>query len=167
MNIIVAADKHWGIGNKGDLLVTIPGDQKMFRDETLGKVVVMGRKTLESLPGGQPLYGRTNIVLTKDIDFKVKGAIVCHSFEAAMQKLSEYRSEDIFIAGGQSIYEQFLPYCEIVHMTYIDYTYAADTYFPNLDELENWRLKLVSEEETYFDICYEFRMYQNTELKIF
>lgn len=167
MNIIVAADKHWGIGNKGDLLVTIPGDQKMFRDETLGKVVVMGRKTLESLPGGQPLYGRTNIVLTKDIDFKVKGAIVCHSFEAAMQKLSEYCSEDIFIAGGQSIYEQFLPYCEIVHMTYIDYTYAADTYFPNLDELENWRLKLVSEEETYFDICYEFRMYQNTELKIF
>ena len=73
MNLIVAADKHWAIGNKGQLLVSIPADQKMFREETLGKVLVMGRKTLESLPGGQPLYGRTTIVLSRDKSYSVKG----------------------------------------------------------------------------------------------
>ena len=85
MNLIVAVDKHWAIGKKGQLLVSIPGDQKMFRDETLGKVVVMGRKTLESLPGGQPLYGRTNLVLTRDLSYSVKGAVVVHSLEEALR----------------------------------------------------------------------------------
>ena len=74
MNLIAAVDKRWAIGNKGQLLVSIPGDQKLFRDETLGKVVVMGRKTLESLPGGRPLYGRTTIVLSRDKSYQVKDA---------------------------------------------------------------------------------------------
>lgn len=105
MNIMVAVDKHWAIGNKGQLLVTIPQDQKMFREETMGKVIVMGRKTLESLPGGQPLYGRTNIVLTTDPGYRVNGATVCHSVEEALEILEGYPSEDVFIIGGQSIYD--------------------------------------------------------------
>lgn len=79
MNLIAAVDKRWAIGNKGQLLVSIPGDQKLFRDETLGKVVVMGRKTLESLPGGRPLYGRTTIVLSRDKSYQVKDAQVVHT----------------------------------------------------------------------------------------
>jgi len=160
MNIIVAVDKNWAIGNQGQLLVSIPEDKKLFRDETMGKVIVMGRKTLESLPGKQPLYGRTNIVLTKNPDYKVKGAVVCHSLSEAMEELGKYPEEDCFIIGGQSIYEQFLPYCNTAHVTYIDYRYSADTYFPNLDQDPSWEMAAESEEQTYFDLCYTFRMYQ-------
>ena len=78
MKLIVAADKNWAIGNKGRLLVTIPEDQKLFRQETLGKVIVMGRKTMESLPGGQALPGRTNVVLTRNRDYKKKGVTAVH-----------------------------------------------------------------------------------------
>ena len=95
MKLIAAVDKNWAIGNKGQLLVSIPQDQKMFRDETMGKVIVMGRKTLESLPGAQPLYGRTNIVLTTDPDYRVKGASVCGSVEEVMELLRAYHTDDV------------------------------------------------------------------------
>lgn len=159
MNLIVAVDKNWAIGNRGQMLVSIPADQKLFREETMGKVIVMGRKTLESLPGGQPLYGRTNLVLTRDPDYKVKGAVVCHSMEEALEALKGYRDQDIFVIGGQTVYEQFLPYCKVAHVTYIDYDYQADTYFPDLEKDENWVLAANSDEQTYFDLCYEFRLY--------
>lgn len=159
MNIIVAVDSRWAIGRGGQLLVKIPADQKLFREETLGKVIVMGRKTLESLPAGQPLYGRTNIVLSENPDYQVKGAIVCHSVEETLEQLKQVPSEDIFIIGGQSIYEQFLPYCDTAHVTYIDYEYQADASFPNLDQDGEWEMDLESEEETYFDLCYTFRRY--------
>lgn len=163
MNLIAAVDKHWAIGNKGQLLVSIPGDQKLFRDETLGKVVVMGRKTLESLPEGRPLYGRTTLVLSRDKNYQVKGARTVHSLEEALRELQKYPPEDIYVAGGQEIYEQFLPYCQTAHITWIDYAYDADTYFPNLDEEQEWELAAESEEQTYFNICYEFRMYKRIE----
>ncbi|WP_312431262.1 dihydrofolate reductase [Lacrimispora sp.] len=160
MNIIVAVDKNWSIGNQGQLLVSIPEDKKLFREETMGKVIVMGRKTLESLPGKQPLYGRTNIVLTRDPAYKVKGAVVCHSLTEALKELGSYPEEDCFIIGGQSIYEQFFPYCNTAHVTYIDYMYSADTHFPNLDQDPTWEMAAESDEQTYFDLCYTFRMYQ-------
>lgn len=160
MNIIVAVDKNWAIGNKGQLLVTIPQDHKMFREETYGKVIVMGRKTLESLPGGQPLYGRVNLVLTTDPDYRAGDAVVCHSLEEALKELRSYPDEDIFVIGGQSIYEQFLPYCDTVHVTAIDFAYFADTYFPNLDASPQWQVAAESEEQTYFDLCYQFKMYK-------
>lgn len=162
MNIIVAVDRHWAIGRDGQLLVSIPADQKLFREETLSKVIVMGRKTLESLPAGQPLYGRTNLILSKDPNYQVKGAVVCHSVEEALKELEAYRQADIFIIGGQSIYEQFLPYCNTAHVTYVDYAYEADTYFPDLDTDEGWELDVETEEETYFDICYTFRRYKRS-----
>lgn len=159
MNVIVAVDKHWAIGRGGQQLVSIPADQRLFREETLSKVIVMGRKTLESLPAGQPLYGRTNIILSKDPGYTVKGAMVCHSMEEALAEISPYPHEDVFVIGGQSVYEQFLPYCHMAHVTYIDYVYQADTYFPNLDLDEGWDMDLESEEETYFNLCYTFRRY--------
>lgn len=159
MNIIVAVDKNWAIGNQGGLLVSIPADHKLFREETLGKVIVMGRKTLESLPSGQPLYGRTNIILSHDPQYKVRGAIVCHSIEETLELLGEYPSETIFIIGGDTIYTQFLPYCNVCHVTYIDFEYQASAHFHNLDQDEEWHMAIESEEQTYFNLCYTFRMY--------
>lgn len=159
MNLIVAADKNWGIGFNGKTLVNIPADRRMFREETTGKVVVMGRRTLESLPGGQPLANRTNIVLSADPQFKVKGAVICRSLKEALAECAKYKDEVIFVAGGQEIYQQFLPYCDIAHVTYIDYAYEADTYFPDLDKDPEWVMMAESEEQTSFDLCYTFRMY--------
>ncbi len=160
MNMIVAVDENWAIGNKGDLLVRIPADQKMFRQETIGKVVVLGRKTMDTFPGGLPLKGRTNIVLTRNPDYKMKDAIVVHSIEELLEELKKYDSESIYIIGGDSIYRQMLPYCDTAHVTKIDRAYAADTYFPNLDELEDWEITADSDEQTYFDTTYHFLKYE-------
>lgn len=163
MNLIVAADKNWAIGKNGKLLVSIPEDQRLFREETIGKVIVMGRKTMESLPGGQPLYGRTNIVLTRNLDYRKKGAKVVHSVDEALELLKDVPTDDIFIIGGAEIYEQFLPYCDTAHVTWIDYAYEADTYFVNLEKDSGWELTAESDEQTYFNICYEFRRYERKQ----
>ena len=162
MNIIVSVDKKWGIGNKGKLLVSIPKDMKLFREETIGKVIIMGHNTLLSLPGSQPLAGRENIVLSKDNNLKIKGATVLNSLDSCLEYLREntINDEDVFVIGGESVYRNFLPYCNVAHVTYIDYEYAADRHFLNLDLDKEWNLVLETEEETYFDIPYTFRMYK-------
>ena len=139
--MIVAADKKNGIGYQGKLLVTIPFDQQLFRKETIGKVVVMGRKTLESLPGGRVLEGRTNIVLTRNKNYKCKGAVICHSVEAVLEEIKKYRSEDVYIIGGESVYQAF---------------------FPEISPNE-WSLTDVSDEQTYFDLIYDFRCYERKQ----
>ena len=160
MNIIVAADSNWGIGNNNSLLVQIPRDQKMFREMTTGKEGVMRRKTIQSLPQKQPLKNRTNIILTTDKNYKVKDAILVHSIEELLEELKKYEDDDIYIAGGESIYRQMLPYCNVAHVTKIDYAYQADTYFPNLDEMTEWHITADSEEQTYFDLEYVFLKYE-------
>nr|WP_314447461.1 dihydrofolate reductase [uncultured Lachnoanaerobaculum sp.] len=162
MNIIVAVDKKWGIGNKGKLLVSIPRDKKLFREETTGKVIIMGHNTLLSLPGAQPLAGRENIVLSRDKSLSIKGATVLNSVDACMDYLrkNNIKDSDVFVIGGESVYNDFLPYCDVAHITYIDYEYEADRYFLNLDISNEWSLVLETEEETYFDIPYTFRLYK-------
>lgn len=160
MNLIVAVDENWAIGYQNKLLVSIPQDMKFFRETTTGKVVVLGRKTLETFPGGQPLKNRTNIVITKDKDYKVKDAIVVHSIEEALEELKKYNSEDIYVVGGDSIYRQMLPYCSLAHVTKIHHKYLADTHFPNLDEMDDWEITGVSDEQTYFNLEYEFVRYE-------
>lgn len=100
MNLIAAVDKNWAIGKGGRLLVSIPEDQKLFQQETMGKIVVMGRKTLESLPGGKPLYGRKNVVLSQNPAFQKKGAEVFHEIDSVLSYLKQFPSEDIFVIGG-------------------------------------------------------------------
>lgn len=162
MNLIVAVDKNWAIGLNDKLLVRIPEDQKFFRQTTTGKVVVMGRKTLESFPNGIPLPNRTNIVLTTDPNYKVKDAIIVHSIEEMLEELKKYNDEDIFVIGGGKVYKELLPYCNTAHVTKIDYAYEADTYFPNLDEMNEWKVTADSEEQTYFDLEYAFYKYEKT-----
>lgn len=163
MNLIVAVDNNWAIGNKKELLIRIPNDHKHFREETTGKVVVLGRKTLETFPQGLPLKNRTNIILSRDKNYKVKDAIVVHSVEELLEELKHYDDEDIYIIGGDSVYRQMLPYCNVAHVTKIDHEYEADAYFPNLDEDADWEITADSDEQTYFDIAYEFLKYERKQ----
>lgn len=160
MNMIVAVDNNWAIGCKNSLLVRIPADHKNFRKETTGKVVVLGRKTLETFPQGMPLANRTNIILSANRDYQVKDAIVVHSGEELDKELQKYDTEDIYIIGGGSVYRMMLPHCDVVHVTKIDHEYEADTYFPNLDHDEEWEITAESEEQTYFDLPYCFVKYE-------
>ena len=163
MNLIAAVDQNWAIGNKNELLVKIPADQKFFRETTTGKVVIMGRKTLESFPNGLPLKNRTNIVLTRDMNYEVKDAIVLHSLEELHEELKKYPSEDIYIIGGETIYRQLLDECDVAHITKVEFAYEADAYFPNLDELPEWKITADSEEQTYFDLEYYFYKYERVK----
>lgn len=163
MNLIAAVDQNWAIGNKNQLLVRIPADQKFFRETTTGKVVVMGRKTLESFPNGLPLKNRTNIVLTRDKNYTVKDAIVLHSLEELREELKKYPSEDIYVIGGETIYRQLLDDCDVAHITKIEFAYDADAYFPNLDEMPEWQITADSEEQTYFDLEYFFYKYERVK----
>ncbi len=159
MNLIVAVDANWAIGKNNQLLVSIPDDMKFFRTTTTGKVVVMGRKTLESFPNKKPLKNRVNIVLTRDTSYKVDGAIVVHSKEELDKELEKYNTDDVYVIGGESIYRLMLDDCSKAFVTYVDYKYDADTYFPNLDENPDWKLLEESEEQTYYDIEFYFRTY--------
>lgn len=160
MKAILSADRNWGIGNGNKLLVSIPSDMKFFRQTTTGKVVVMGRKTLESFPNGQPLKNRINIVLTGNKDYTAKGAVTVHSQEELLDTLKQYDTEDIYIIGGESVYRMMLPYCDTVFVTKIDRTFQADTFFPNLDEMEEWEMTEEGEEQTCFDLEFRFTKYE-------
>lgn len=160
MNIIVNADKNWAIGKNNSLLVRIPADMKYFRQMTEGNIVVMGRKTLESFPGGQPLKNRVNVVLTTDKNYKVKDTVIVHSVEEMVEELKKYNSEDVYVIGGESIYRQLLPYCTKAYVTKIDHAYDADTYFPDLDANPEWEMTKISDEQTYFDLEYVFVIYE-------
>ena len=160
MNLFVAVDENWAIGNKNELLIRIPADHKMFRQETTGKVVVLGRKTLDTFPQGLPLKNRINIIMSTNPSYKVKDAVVVHSVEELLKELEQYDTEDVYIIGGESIYRQMIPYCDVAHVTKIDHAYEADAYFPNLDEMPEWQITADSDEQSYFDITYHFLKYE-------
>lgn len=160
MKLIAAVDRNWAIGKGGRLLVKIPKDQKFFMEETLGHVLIMGRKTFEELPGGQPLYGRRHLVLSKDLRFSPKGVQVCRREEDIFRALQGVPEEEIYLCGGAEIYRMFLPYCTSADVTMIDYLYDGDRFLENLDRSEDWELTAESEEETYFDLPFSFRHYE-------
>lgn len=161
MDLIVAVDQNWAIGYQDSLLVRIPADQKFFRETTMGHTIILGRKALAGFPNGLPLAGRTNIILSHNPDFKVKNGIVVHDIHEMAQAIKRQGDDTVFVCGGQQVYELLLPYCRYAHVTKIDYAYQADSYFPNLDKLENWKLIGDSEEQTYFDLEYGFYLYEN------
>ncbi len=138
MNLIVAVDKEWGIGNKGDLLARVKGDLMNFRRLTEGKVVVYGFNTLATFPGANPLKKRTNIVLTRKKDFCKDGLLVANSIDDLLKILENFPKEDVFVIGGESIYRQLLPYCDKAYVTFFDKSYEKDAYMPNLDDDNGW-----------------------------
>lgn len=163
MNLIVAVDENWAIGNKNELLISIPADHKFFRQETTGKVVILGRKTLETFPQGLPLKNRTNIIMSTNKDYQVKDAVVVHDLDELLSHIEKYDTEDVYVVGGESVYRLLLPYCDTAHVTKIDHAYEADAYFPDLDALPEWKITADSEEQTYFDITYHFLKYERVK----
>ncbi|MBO4414527.1 MAG: dihydrofolate reductase [Lachnospiraceae bacterium] len=163
MRAIAAVDKNWAIGYNGKLLVSIPADQRFFRGETMGKTVVLGRKTMDTFPGGRPLKGRRNIILTRDPKYSIADAETVSSIEELLERVKNTDPEEVYVIGGQSVYEQLLPYCDEAYITKINYEYQADAYFPDLDKNGEWECISVSEEETYWDLEFRFCIYKRVK----
>lgn len=160
MNLIFSADRAWGIGKSGALLFRVPGDMKYFRRMTTGRVVVMGRKTLETLPGGAPLPERDNVILTRDHAFTCKGAAVCRSLEELFAHLARYADDDIMVIGGEQIYRQLMPYAGRAFVTRWQETAEADSFVPDFDAAPGWRLAAQSEPQEEKGVRYRFCTYE-------
>ena len=142
MELVVAVDRNWAIGNRGELLYRIPADLKHFKALTLGHPVILGRKTLETFPGGRPLPGRTNLILSRNPDFTVEGAAVYPD----LKRLLADAPEDSMVIGGESVYRALLGRCGTAHVTKIDAAApAADAFFPDLDADPEWEVSETSE----------------------
>ena len=160
MNLIVAADENWGIGKDGGLLIHLPGDLKYFKEKTKGKVVVMGRATLESLPGGKPLPVRTNLVLTRDSSFKKEGCLIVNDMEQLLAECAKYDPEDVMIIGGEQIYMQLIRQCERLFITKIFASFDADKHLMNVDKMRSFALVWESNVMEENGISYQFLEYR-------
>lgn len=161
MNMIVCVSRNWGIGKDNQLLFHIPNDLKQFRALTIGKTVVMGHNTLKSLPGGKPLPERTNIVLSRDPNLVVDGATVCHDMQDVLIELSTVSPDDVFIIGGASVYRMFLPYCRRALITRVDAAPEADSFFPDLQEHPQWKIRQESDFMEHNGLSYQYVEYIN------
>ena len=163
MNYIVAVDREWGIGKQNDLLFSLKGDMAFFRATTSGKTVIMGDRTLASLPGGKPLKNRRNIVMTLDLSFEApEGVEVCHSIDelfTLLKSLSD--TNDVFVIGGATIYNLLYPYCEYAYITKVDAIGGAEVFIENLDEKPNWQVCHIGESAEESGLCYTFYTYKN------
>ncbi|MDR0357045.1 MAG: dihydrofolate reductase [Clostridiales Family XIII bacterium] len=166
---IASVDRDWGIGKGGKLLAHLPGDLRYFKAATLGQIVVMGRRTLESLPGGRPLRDRTTLVLTRRADFEANGAATVRSVEELAREIAGLRAKggmkagertDVFAAGGGDVYAELLPYTEICLITKMEESFAADAFFPNLDEDEEFLLARSDAPITENGLTYRFTEYR-------
>jgi len=159
MNAIVAVDENWNIGRDGGLLARLPGDLKYFREKTLGKTLVVGRKTLESFPGGKPLPGRKTVVLSRAARCGAEGCAWYRSKEEALAALA---GEDVFVAGGEAIYRLFLEDCDTFYVTKIYARFEADRSFPNLDRMPGLKVAWHSGARQENGLSYEFFQYQRS-----
>ena len=145
MIAIAAVDKNWGIGNKGQLLISLPEDQKgVFRKYTSGHTVVFGRKTLETFPGERLLPNRVNVILSRNFDFQKEGAVILHSVDE-LQDFLDLSADEVYLIGGASMYNSLIGLCDKAIITSIRAEFEADCYFPNLDKDPDWELE--SEED--------------------
>ena len=182
MKCIVNTTENWGIGNENRLLVRIPADMKWFRSQTEGKIVVMGRKTLDSFPGSRPLKNRINIVITRNKNYvpqqnEGSTVVLVNSMEMALEAIKDIvklyskpaegsnesktlTEDDVFVIGGGTIYRLFMPYIDTAIVTRVKTTLPADSYFPNLDEDEEWQVAEQSEENEYEGMKYKFVTYK-------
>ena len=163
MNAIVMTDKNWGIGKNGGLLTHIPEDMKFFKEKTIGNIVVMGRKTFESLPNHQPLHHRLNIIISANHEYKGDNVITLKSIDELLDYIYFHHRKDVYVMGGGSIYKELLKYCDSCYITKVDHEYDADTFFPNIDEMKNWKCESKSDDFIYDGLRYAFYTYKNQE----
>ena len=159
MNIIVAVNNNWGIGYKGEQTIVIPEDREYFREITDGGIVIIGRKTFESM--GKPLPNRKNIVLTNNKDYTAHGVTVVHSIGQALEKIPINGSHKVFVIGGAEIYAQFLPWCYYAYVTKLDVETPSDRFFPNLDESPAWEIMHMGDLLKSNDVQYSFDLYRS------
>lgn len=159
MDAIVAVYEDWGIGANGTQPVALAADRKFFRVTTKGAAVIVGRKTLADFPGSQPLPKRRNIVLTRQ-DTEIPGVEIAHSPERAVEMVAG--EEKTFVIGGGSVYAQMLPLCSRAYITKVHAQPESDTFFPNLDEAEEWKLIQILESGEENGIKYEMCLYEKT-----
>lgn len=164
MNFIVVVDKNYGIGKDNNLLTYLPEDLKYYKRTTLNKVVVMGRKTLESLPGGKPFKERTNIIISRNKAYKCEGAIVVHCLDELFEELKKYPTNDIFIVGGAEIYNQLYSYCKYGYITKIKASFDANRHLDRIEDMPNWELIWQSEVQEYKGIEFVWTKYENTAI---
>lgn len=167
MNIIAAVSSNWGIGKDNKLLFNIPEDMKFFREMTMNKVVVMGRKTLESFPNKKPLPKRINIVLSRNKDYAPEGVTVCHTPEELLREIKKYNSEDVFIIGGEQIYRLMLPFCRKAYITNVNSEKEADSFMPDFTKLLGWELEERSPEIADNGYTFTFDLYRNNAVKLY
>jgi len=165
MKLIAAVGRDYGIGYKNGLLFTLPEDLEFFRKTTLGKTVVMGRKTFESLPGAKALKDRANIVLTGNREFSAEGVTVSNGIAHLLEYLKGFDSDGVFVIGGESIYRQLMPHCDTALITRIDSRKEADSFFPDIDKADGWVLANTSETREYNGLKYRFCVYANTDFE--
>jgi dihydrofolate reductase len=163
MNLIIAVDKNWGIGKDGDLLCHLPRDLEYFKKMTLDKTVIMGRVTLESLPGSKGLPKRRNIVLTRDASYEAVNAEIVHSYEEIEEIVSGLPEDEVFVIGGAQIYKDMLPKCSTCYVTKIYKDFDADRHFENLDVSGEFDCEPVGELMEENGI--EYRFYKYTRKK--
>lgn len=156
MNVIVVVDAHWGIGCGGDQLVYISSDLKRFQALTMDHAIIVGRKTLATFPGGRPLRGRTNLILSATQGYQVEDAEVFTDLEA----LLAVAPADAFVVGGARVYQDLLPYCDTAYVTKIQKSYPADCFFPNLDSLEDWHVTETSQVHEEDGLRYQYITYK-------
>ena len=155
MHLIVAVDKNWAIGKDGDQLIYIPEDLKHFKALTTGHPVILGRKTMATFPGGRPLKGRRNLILSRDPAFAPEGGEVYPDLE----QLLAAAPADSFAVGGASVYAALLPYCDTAHITRIDAVFPADKFFPNLDADPAWQIQDVSDPMEHDGLSFRYYTY--------
>lgn len=160
MNAIASVDENWGIGYQGELLARVSADLRRFKALTMGHPVILGRKTLATFPGGRPLPGRDNLIMSTSMETAPEGARV---FRDLGSLLRAARS-DSFVIGGETVYRQLLPYCDTAYLTLFHRAFQADAFFPDLDADPAWTLS--GEEgpfETEEGLSYTFRTYRRRE----
>ena len=161
MNAIVSVDENWGIGSNGNLLIKLPQDLLYFKTKTTNTHIILGRKTLETFPNHEPLPNRTNIILTRDLEYKKENCIICHSLNELFDKIKDIPEDNVFVIGGSSIYNQLLPFCENFYVTHLMKKFEnVDAYFPNISEMNDSRLCWKSEIITEKGINYYFAKYE-------
>ena len=157
MELIVAVYDDWGIGCEGTQPIALSADRKFFRETTRGAMVIAGRKTIGDFPGKKPLPGRINVAITRTMQ-EIPGFTVCTSPEAAVELAKEV--EHCFVIGGGSIYRQMLPYCDTAYITKVRCTTPCDTFFPNLDEMEDWYVAQTLQSGEENGIAYDILVYK-------
>ena len=159
MKAIAAVDENWAIGSQGKLLCPISADLKRFKVITTGHPVILGRKTLATFPGGRPLPGRENLILSATMTDAPEGAKAFGNLDA----LLAYAPDDAIVIGGESVYRALLPYCDTVYVTKISRSWPADVWFPDLDQDPCWRVCRVEPPLEEDHIPYQYVTYERVK----